>query len=329
MVDDAHITHGAGFADVQFLLTIQQLHVDLLPGLHITRQTHNFLLGLRHLADFAVQLFLLIFQRLAFFQQRTVGWVIFLEQLGHFRFTEGQLVQLALDADGRVERRLGFQRHIHRVILATIAVELIFSLVQLSAHFRQLVLKELQALFGFFRFTLNVLIEIVVDNLVQDKADLFWIFTVIGQAQHASVFAHIGHGQVAADQFDRLQVAEFGHGETGAFIRFNIANQHGDITVLLKLTHFTFKQLITIFADGVAVRAINFNGQLTLFPQGRHFHARNGDLRRFVAHHARQTFTNQREEVFLHQHVEAKVLNRFAQHHTRGHDFHFSRRGRL
>ncbi|MNS80718.1 hypothetical protein D3C72_1144110 [compost metagenome] len=91
-VNDSHVTDGTGFGDFQLLLFIQQLHVHLLARLHIARQTHNFLLSFRHRGDAVVEFRFLIFQRLAFFQQRAVSRVAFGVKLGDFRFFEGQLV---------------------------------------------------------------------------------------------------------------------------------------------------------------------------------------------------------------------------------------------
>ena len=59
-VDDTDIAHGAGLGDLQLLLFIQQLHINLLTRLHITRQTHNLLLGLRHGGHAVVQFGFLI-----------------------------------------------------------------------------------------------------------------------------------------------------------------------------------------------------------------------------------------------------------------------------
>ena len=102
-VDDAHVTDGTGFGDFQLLLLVQQLHVNLLSGLHVAGQTHDLLLRFRHRGHAVIELRLLFFQGTAFLQQRAVGRVTFGIKLGNLRLFEGQLVELRINVDHRIE----------------------------------------------------------------------------------------------------------------------------------------------------------------------------------------------------------------------------------
>ena len=79
-------------------------------------------------------------QRLAFFQQRTISWVIFLIQLGDLCLAEGQLIELIINVNNLLKNGFGFQVKVNRIALLAINVEFFLRLVQLAAHFRQLAL---------------------------------------------------------------------------------------------------------------------------------------------------------------------------------------------
>ncbi|MNB92400.1 hypothetical protein D3C75_395030 [compost metagenome] len=144
-VDDTHVAHGAGLGDLQLLLFVQQLHVDLLAGLHVTGQAHNLLLGFWHRGNAAIELRFFFFQGLAFFQQGAVRRMTFGVKLGDLCFFKGQLVQLGVDVDHRIQHRLGFQRQVDRVFILAIGVKLVLCLIQAGAHFRELLREEGEA----------------------------------------------------------------------------------------------------------------------------------------------------------------------------------------
>ncbi|STL34642.1 Uncharacterised protein [Escherichia coli] len=73
---------------------------------------------------------------LAFFQQRTISWVIFLIQLGDLCLAEGQLIELIINVHNLLKNGFGFQLRSTESPLLAINVEFFFRLVQLAAHFR-------------------------------------------------------------------------------------------------------------------------------------------------------------------------------------------------
>ena len=209
------------------MLFVQQLHINLLAGFHITRQADNLLLRFWHCRHAGVEFGLFIFQRFAFFQQCAVSRVRFGVQLGNLRLFKGQFIKLRIDVNHRIEHRFRFQWQVDRVLLLTIGVEFVFGHVQFGAHFRQLFIEELQAFRRLFGFTLNVLLQVVAGNTVQNIADLIAIFSDVGKAEHTGIFAVLGHAQVVLQIIDHPECREFGHGEFAVVRRLNGAYQHG------------------------------------------------------------------------------------------------------
>ncbi|SAG10587.1 Uncharacterised protein [Enterobacter hormaechei] len=148
-VNDTHVADGAGFGDFQLLLFVQQLHVNLLAGFHITRQAYNFLLRLRHRGHAVIQLRLLFFQGTTFLQQSAVRRVTFGIELGNLRLFEGQLVQLRINIHHGVENRFRLQRQIDGILVLTVRVQLVLCVIQTGAHLRQLFTEKRQAFCGF------------------------------------------------------------------------------------------------------------------------------------------------------------------------------------
>ena len=223
-VNDTHVAHGARLGDFQLLLFVQQLHIHLLAGLHVTGQAHNFLLGFWHRGDALAQLRLLFFQRTTFLQQRAVRRVNFGVELGDFSFAEGQFIQLGIDVHHRVEYRFCFQRQVDGVFLLTVGVQLVFSNIKLATYLRELDFKKLQALCRLFGFTRNVLRHVVAGNAVEDFADLVFVFPHHGQRQHAGVFTIFGNTQAILQGIDHPQGRVFGDRKAGPFIGGNPRN---------------------------------------------------------------------------------------------------------
>ena len=310
-IDNAHIANRTGLGNLQFLLLVQQLHIDLLTGLHITRQTNNFLLRFRHRRYAPVQLTFLIFQRLAFFQQRAVRRMRFGEQLGNLRFFKGQFIQLRIDIHHRIQHRFGFQRQIHGVFILTKGVQLVFSNVQPITHLRQLLCQKRQTFGGLFGFTFHVLLQIVAGNTVEDLADLLAVFTGKGQAQYAGVFACFRHHQIILQGVYHAQRGEFADGKLALRAGMNRLNQHRHAIVFQHLADLppNAKTPVTHQLIAFVIQHIEREGLFIHCLWQRE----GGHINRFVLtpHQPVPARAKNRECIFGNGDIEVKIVYRF------------------
>ncbi|MNR99499.1 hypothetical protein D3C72_307350 [compost metagenome] len=122
IVNDTHIADGPRLHDIEFLLLVEQLDENLLTHLHITGQTQDILLGFRQALDRLVDGVLCVHQGLALFHQRDISRMLAGIELLQLGFTEGQLIELLLEADHGVQCGFGFQRQIDRLVLLAIRI---------------------------------------------------------------------------------------------------------------------------------------------------------------------------------------------------------------
>ena len=66
IVNNANIAQRAGLIDIEFMLLIQQHHIDIISHLHITGHAQNFLLSPRHRTDTLIELLLFLQYRTFF-----------------------------------------------------------------------------------------------------------------------------------------------------------------------------------------------------------------------------------------------------------------------
>ena len=292
-------------------MLVQQLHIDLLTGLHITRQANNFLLCFRHRRYTPVQLTFLIFQRLAFFQQRAVRRVRFGEQLGNLRFFKGQFIQLRVDIHHRIQHRFGFQRQIHGVFILTEGVQLVFSNIQVVTHFGQLLGQKRQTFGGLFGFTFHVLLQIVTGNTVEDLADLLAVFTGKSQAQYTGIFACFRHHQIILQGVYHAQRGEFTDGKLALRAGMNRLNQHRHAIVFQHLADLppnaktpVTHQLITFVIQHIEREGLFIH--CLWQREGSH-------INRFVltAHQPVPARAKNRERIFGNADIEVEIVYRF------------------
>ena len=237
-------------------------------------------------------------------------------KLGDLRLFEGQLVELSVNVDHRIEDRFRLQRQVDRVFILAVGVQLVLGIIQAGAHFRELFRQERQAFRRFSRLTLNVLLKVVAGNAVQDVADLILILPGKGHAQHAGVLTVFGDGQVVLQVVDHPQRGEFGDGKLPTLLGVDRTDHHADAVFAQHLSDFTARAKARVAGQLILFRAKHRQGKgLIGCPFWQH---EVSDLHRVVAsaHQPIPARTKDWEGIFGDGDIEPKVVNRFTQHQT-------------
>ncbi|MNF81200.1 hypothetical protein D3C84_634610 [compost metagenome] len=241
IIDDPHIADSARLHDIELLLLIEQLDEDLLTHLYITGQTQNLLLGFWQTLDRLVDGIFGIHQGLALFHQGDVSGVLAGIKLLQLSFPEGQLVELLLEAHHGIQCGLGFQRQIDRLILLTIHIQQLFRTVQLIFDLGQMDLQEIQALLGLFGLAHHILLQIVLADVVEHRANAALVFPFQRQRDDPGIFALLADLKITLQLGDHIQSRLFDQREDLPLIGSHIRQQQGDILFLKQLAYLAFQ----------------------------------------------------------------------------------------
>ena len=235
-------------------------------------------------------------------------------ELGNFCLFKGQLIELGIDIDHRIQHRLRLKRQIDRIFILTEGVELVLGFVQMTAHFRELFRQKLETFGRLFRLALHVLRLVVAGDAVENVADLVLIFPGKGQTQHPGIFPGFGDRQVALQVVNHPQHREFADGELAAGLGTNVADHHAHAVFLQHLPYLAAGAKPGVAGELILVFIQHLEGKDLAGPPGGQ--RKGGYFYGVVlpAHQPIPARAKHREGVFADADVEIEIVHGFTQH---------------